>query len=348
MRPAYGDSEPALNRSVSRYESLDSLRGLAAFGVLLTHCLQIALPQGMLNHTPLRIFVNGRSFVIFFFVLSGFVLAHAIWSKVGKQTYLRYAARRLVRLYPPYCIAGLIGMATGLVAGRPDMLMAFASYCAALGTNLGISINPPSWSLVFELRISLLMPFLALLIARKPLLALGITSILFCIEEVLLFVLHIGQFPYGADTIGAALVITARFLVCFAVGGLLAHDVKHQNRVWGVIRSRKWLFLVLAYLLMSVLLDQMSIVGSVVMISLALNWTALKQRLEWPVLKWLGRISYSLYLTHFIILQYLQQQFGQMLGPQTIALIAIPVALLAAEIFFEFIERPAILWSQRV
>ncbi|MFA4995215.1 MAG: hypothetical protein WC521_07940 [Bdellovibrionales bacterium] len=49
-----------------RYTSLDSLRGIAALGVVLTHVLQYGFPQLALNHTLFQILVNGRCFMAFF------------------------------------------------------------------------------------------------------------------------------------------------------------------------------------------------------------------------------------------------------------------------------------------
>jgi peptidoglycan/LPS O-acetylase OafA/YrhL len=335
-------------KSSMRYASLDCLRGIAAFGVLLTHSLQRVLPLGTLNHTPFRIFVNGRSFVIFFFVLSGFVLANAIWASGSKRGYWNYVARRLVRLYPPYGVAGLFGLVVGLATGNADVLTALANYAAALGTASGLSINPPSWSLVFELRISLVMPLLCLMIARKPKAALVITAVVFCLAEALIVLRHIGQFPYGAETLADALVISLRFLVCFSIGALLAYDTMGKDVVFRVLNRHKILALLVALVLMSVLLDQASLIASVIIISLALNWTAFKSILEWSVFHWLGRISYSLYLTHFLVLTYLASLFDGILDIRLIVLLAIPTALLVAEVFFEFVERPTIAWSRRI
>src|SRR5690349_22183264 len=59
---------------------LDSLRGLAALAVVFTHVLSMAPPLEpalirLLDATPLRAVHTGRAPVVFFFVLSGYVLA---------------------------------------------------------------------------------------------------------------------------------------------------------------------------------------------------------------------------------------------------------------------------------
>src|ERR1700722_11258590 len=98
-----------------RLEYLDSLRGLAAMQVLLGHCLGIfpifAGAEGAtsnpvvwaLIYTPLHLFWNGAQAVIFFFVLSGFVLALPYFNHRA-PFYESYLVRRFFRIYVPYII----------------------------------------------------------------------------------------------------------------------------------------------------------------------------------------------------------------------------------------------------
>lgn len=79
----------------SRYEALDSLRGIAACGVALYHMHS----TGILTELP--IFRNGWLFVHFFFVLSGFVIAASYGEKLRSGFPLRaYLILRLGRIYP--------------------------------------------------------------------------------------------------------------------------------------------------------------------------------------------------------------------------------------------------------
>lgn len=62
----------------SRFDQIDSIRGLAALSVVISH-LSLVIPNvyivQKLKNTPLHIFWAGHEAVILFFILSGFVLA---------------------------------------------------------------------------------------------------------------------------------------------------------------------------------------------------------------------------------------------------------------------------------
>lgn len=331
-----------------RYPVLDSLRGVAALGVLVTHSLQLTVADGVLNHTPLRIFVNGRCFVIFFFILSGFVLSTAIWNSSGKTGYGTYVARRLLRLYPPYAVAGLIAVLLIWLSGRDWSPWQPVEYALTLGTTTGIAINPPSWSLVYEIRLSLVMPLFCLLIGRNFKTFAWATAILFCLVEVLVLALKLGQFPYAVDDLAAAVIVTLRYAVCFAIGAMLARCNMQKAPFFAVVAKHPYVAGLLAYLLMSVLLDQTSILGATIIIVLSLRSPSLQRVMSFAPFVWLGRISYSLYLTHVVVLSFIAHLVGDRASPIVAVAIALPLALIVAEIFYRLVEAPTITLSRRV
>src|SRR4030095_167086 len=97
----------AVSRSL-RFRTIDGLRGLAALTVVIFHLHgQVAwtardwLPRGLAA-------VMERSFagVDVFFVISGFVIAYSVREGSYTWNYLtRFAARRAIRLDPPYWFA---------------------------------------------------------------------------------------------------------------------------------------------------------------------------------------------------------------------------------------------------
>jgi peptidoglycan/LPS O-acetylase OafA/YrhL len=57
---------------------------------------------------------------------------------------------------------------------------------------------------------------------------------------------------------------------------------------------------------------------------------------------WAGRISYSLYLSHLVVLLTLISIFHRLVPISVILVLMIPLALALAEVLFRSLERPAI------
>lgn len=144
---------------LGRFHLLDGMRGLAAFAVILDH-----VPSATLSAlTP------GRYLAVdFFFVLSGYVLAHAYGGRLanpgGAAAFLR---ERFARLYPLYLLGLMIALATVAaqrLAGWTSIGWGELATVAALGvlfaptppvfgwtTQHLYPVNGPAWSLFFEL-----------------------------------------------------------------------------------------------------------------------------------------------------------------------------------------------------
>ncbi len=142
-----------------RFALLDGLRGIAAFAVILDHT-----PPNFLGDL-----VPGRYLSVdFFFVLSGFVLAHAYGKRLeGGWSALSFMRARVIRLYPLY-LAGLaigvslvvLGIARGwdtTPIGQVGVFVLFgllflpAPPIYDFGGGQLYPFNGPAWSLFFEL-----------------------------------------------------------------------------------------------------------------------------------------------------------------------------------------------------
>jgi peptidoglycan/LPS O-acetylase OafA/YrhL len=118
-----------------RYHTLDGMRGIAAFIVMINHFLE---------YRGIHIFPNAFIAVDFFFVLSGFVICHAYGAKLLADMRTQvYLARRLARLLPM--------MTIGLIVGIP------AYYCALMRGVTDYNV----WDLIKAVPINLFMlPYL--------------------------------------------------------------------------------------------------------------------------------------------------------------------------------------------
>ncbi|RZJ36784.1 MAG: acyltransferase, partial [Brevundimonas sp.] len=103
MNPTAAPANPAHRR----FEALDSLRGVCAILVVLFHMPVAAhwRDWGLIQHSYL--------FVDYFFVLSGFVIAHAYSQRLKTPTDAgRFMVRRLGRVWPLHVLmlAAFIGL----------------------------------------------------------------------------------------------------------------------------------------------------------------------------------------------------------------------------------------------
>ncbi|MDJ0626809.1 MAG: acyltransferase [Rhodobacter sp.] len=148
--------------AVHTYRSLDALRGVAALGVVLFHSAFVVQGQG-------PVLENASLFVDFFFVLSGFVMAHAYTARIARGGDLSgFVALRLGRLYPMHLLM-LVAWVVYYAATLPPTDRAFGHHMAGIlphltmlnsvGLQERLSLNYPTWSVGAEFWGSLLFFF---------------------------------------------------------------------------------------------------------------------------------------------------------------------------------------------
>ncbi len=372
---------PEQNISARRFGELDAIRGIAALIVVFHHCLVVATspdfhvragnfinrlgiePRLWLELPPFRLLFAGHAAVGVFFVLSGFVLTLPILTK-RQPSYARYLTKRFFRLYVPFAVAILFAaLICSLIQPRPiaqlnDWFNASWSepisiplvldHLAMTGRN--ISLDNPMWSLVFEVRISFVFPLLALGVLLKPrismLVSIGLVTLL-SLPEVRNW-LNFSIVNEDGKTAVSALADTICLSLYFVIGILLA--AHHEAITQSISRIRIWQkfgFWMLTLFLLEVpaqtpYFDLVFIPpGAGLLIVLCLSSPAAKRILSHSVLHWLGRVSYSLYLTHVIVLVSLVHLlFGKM--PLLLILsLAFVLSLIVAELMCRLIELPA-------
>lgn len=151
---------------MKRYAALDTLRGVAALAVVLFHLGQVRLEPDLASH--------GYLAVDFFFVLSGFVVAHAYETALcDRLTWTAFAVKRFIRLYPLALLGALAGAAILLLKWRlfPEKVDPLPTILASSVLNSLMLPNVfggvasrnelfpgdgPLWSLFLEMLINLL------------------------------------------------------------------------------------------------------------------------------------------------------------------------------------------------
>lgn len=327
-----------------RLDFLDALRGCAALAVVFQHAAQ-SLWLGYRTFA-FSIFDLGNFGVVLFFLCSGFIIPISL----ERQGSLKdFWLRRLFRLFPLYwsCVAFtlLMGYASGW-AGFDADFRAQPWACGLanltmLQTLVGCSnLLGPAWSLMFEIIFYVIVSiqFRLGLIKQAVPMAVGMLLSAILVEGVAPLAWGI-QLPNGIlSFFGTMLVGTVLYryasgelglralagvlaLAIFAEVATLAGDAYADGGVWvHWITAR-----LLAYL--------------VFIVALALGGRQMPR-----ALRWLGLISYSLYLVHPYVI-YLPAQ----VLPRWLALLVGPVALIPiAALTYRAIEEPAIRLGRRL
>ena len=163
--------------------ALTSLRFVAAMLVVLLHYRE---RMGMDWLAESALFTRGYLAVDFFFVLSGFVLAHVYLNRLreGRYSHISFVERRLARIWPLHVatlavVLAIYGAMTlaGFTPNNPDryrleLLPANLFMLHAWGFHEEQSFNYPSWSVSAEWFAYLLFPLfagIALRLWRRPL-----------------------------------------------------------------------------------------------------------------------------------------------------------------------------------
>jgi peptidoglycan/LPS O-acetylase OafA/YrhL len=329
-----------------RIPALDSLRGIAAAAVVLQHAMWCA---GWRSIAP-----NAHWAVMLFFTLSGFVLALP-YVEGRAATWSKFLVRRFFRLWPPVVVAvvvsatlcWLIGVRPPYVAEwwREPLNADLLTRCLLLTGQHGgcASLDLPLWSLVYEARLSLVFPALALLTLRWPRQAI-------VLAVVGGFSLEVLERLCGGITeplSGSALLLDA--VATLQCGALFVIGVALAMRASGLSfnRGSAALLGICSIALLAMASDVGNGVGAAIAIALAVGTAGLSRILLHPVLRWLGRISYSLYLIHVPLLAACVYGFGGPLAPATVV-VAVGLCLLAAEIMFRMVELPSIAMGRRL
>src|SRR5271166_2205987 len=227
-----------------RYSALDAVRGVAALAVVTHHCVLaglIVIPAGAwtaaTRYTPLHLFVNGRAAVILFFVLSGFVLSVSLEN--ARAAYPPFAIRRFCRIYLPYAAMVLLSAAASVLS--PPVAAPAGAWLSHLWgdavdggliirhllmpvAGVDLTLDRVAWSLVHEIRVSMLFPLLWLCVGRAPRLLLALSLLLFAEGLGWSGCGGVRCLPFnGADTAGS-FGATAYFVVFFVLGILLARQ----------------------------------------------------------------------------------------------------------------------------
>ncbi|HSC53104.1 MAG TPA: acyltransferase [Phnomibacter sp.] len=319
------DASSSFLDSKKHFLILDALRGVAALMVVLFHVFEIFSGgdhvKQLINH--------GYLAVDFFFMLSGYVMAHAYDDRWDKMTIKAFFKRRLIRLHPMIIAGSVIGAACFFfqesslfpnIANTSvwQMLLVFVIGCTLIPVPLSMDIrgwtemhplNGPAWSLFFEYIANILH---ALILRRLSKIAL---SVLVFIAAVAL--IHLAVTSPKGDIIGGWAIEPeqlrigfTRLLFPYMAGMLLRRTIKV-----GVSKNTFFLTSILLIAVLSVpriggytqlwangLYDSLSIILLFPTIIYLGAIGTISNPFTDKLCNFLGNISYPLYIIHYPIL----------------------------------------------
>lgn len=366
--------------SKERLDYLDSLRGIAAMSVVIFHCLisfnifhkanyESIYSNAFLRfftESPLKLFWSGKEAVLLFFVLSGFVLSISFF-KGRAYNYPIFTARRFARIYIPYIVIMIASVVlTTIFINFKDIngmsstfnnrwdhevsLQAIIAYVFMLNYDTA-NVNGVVWTLYHEMRISLVFPLIVFFIAKyRPFVSnfilLGIILVIYAVFHVL------SQQGGYIGIIAHDFKGTAFYSIFFVMGATLS---KYRLEVSHYLKKQKSIILLFLFVVSLILINSSALfknnssvadivagLGIVLLFSVVLSSKKAQKFLSTKPFLWLGKISYSLYLIHILVLMSLAILLGNVIGIGFAVALTPLVSLPVAWVVYEYIEKPSI------
>lgn len=302
-------------KSSNYIETLTPLRGIAAIWVVLYHYDQLTTFTGLdhlVSQNSTMLLAKGYLFVDFFFLLSGFILAHVYGTRflhgINIKASWDYLWARFSRLYPLhiFCLLTHVMVACLLILGFPNVWDKFSHMYAlkgipvhmflaqAWGSQYWLTWNVPSWSISAEWAIYMVSPLLFWFLFQKKglwqwIMALVSFSILMAIVQF--------NVKHSLDT-----TFDWGIFRCFAefTLGILVYNLYQKGFL------KRWLSKDVFFSVMTLVtlfglhikINDVWIIPCFVLVILTVahNHGRVRKIMGWPPAQYLGKISYSIYM----------------------------------------------------
>lgn len=319
-----------------RSARVESLRALAALAVFVGHAFSISFGNrpGVFDGTKNQLLVGGGLGVFLFFTLSGYLLfLPFLRAQTGTRPPVRladYARNRVLRILPLYVVVITVLSVVRAFDGQQSQWWRFLLFVHNYsGTSVTLP-DTPVWSLQVEAHYYVVLPLLALVLARLTRGSLGLTAAVLLLVGAVSYKLR----AHGVETRDSLGVLYGLYslpgLMYLFVSGMLVAVL----RVWADRDRPAWMSLpvvgwssawfaagIACYLVMAThsQLFQTRLLpfaGLLVVGSAVLPFRAGPEMraLEWRPLALVGVASYSLYLVHVPIIQVLTGTHVEVVG----------------------------------
>lgn len=293
---------------IERFYALDSFRGICALSVAVHHMHIVG------SIAEIGFFRNANFLVEFFFVLSGFVLAHTYGVKEGFDL-KKFCISRTFRLLPLHWLmlavivflecGKLFAYKKGLMLNNvpftgdyslSELIPNFFLVQSWTDSTRAVSFNYPSWSISVEYYMYMIFASILFFLSKIRyavwgLIAIIAFSILYTGSELLTIPAARGLSCFFSGALSYVLFSRIRGLVKLGLIGMTALEISSLVSVGVVITSDMGN----KYLLASFLF-------CVVVVIFAFDGGAISKLFKREWFSFVGKISYSIYLTHAAVL----------------------------------------------
>lgn len=349
--------------------AIEPLRAFAAISVLILHVIYLTNWMDFPKSGPLSWFWIGWLGVDIFFVISGFVVTMAAFREIAQETdvpRLFFLIRRIARIAPLY----FLSMAVYLFAINADPVRGDSAWLQ-ISTHLFFAhnfftattgaINPPTWTIGTEMQLYLIVMTVMTWLPRfRPLGCAVIVIALAVSYRYLVYSLNIGepsshlshlttQMPGMIDSFGLGMVlallknsrklvpssINSAILLIIAVLGLVTCE--YILSTYSDIYWKAWWF--------PAFFRSFAALACFALVAAAIT---LPRKFESAIPEaavFLGRISYGIYLWHFIVILLLHKWIP--MGKPVFLFSTLVVTIVAATMSWLLIEKPIVAMTQR-
>lgn len=310
------------------FSGINGFRFLAALAVIITHIELLKGVFGFKSYWSNPIIFNlGGMGVYFFFVLSGFLITYLLLEEKKQFNTIeikQFYIRRILRIWPLYYLIVLIGF---FILPKLELFQIpylensfhenfsfnLLLYIFIL-PNLAFSLFPavPNigqvWSIGVEEQFYIIWPWI---VSKSKHIVKTLIYIISGLIIVKLLVLGLGKFYSGANWYNPLkLFLAMSKFECMAIGGIGAYLLFSSSNVLKIIYN-KYIFILsviliptLIYVTPNYIQDGIHIVYSILFLVIILNvsYNSQNNNFENKVLNYLGKISYGIYMYHFLII----------------------------------------------
>lgn len=336
--------------------SLTGLRGVAAFYVMIFHYMNsffithYEIDPTISNLILKNIVAHGYLAVDLFFMLSAFVLTlrykDAFKEKVAFNSYWNFMKKRFRRLYPVYFLCVLCTM---LLFKNYSIFIFLELFFLNAFSDVNLyNFNIATWSLSIEWTVYLFFPFLLLIFQKFSkvhhiLLFIFSIFLLYYIQTIQISIFSVRTF--SIDEIRSNNNLNIHFGFPALLRGFLAYYLGYLIFKYHKYLNKKILFFFSIVVLFATMIfnynDIFILISFMLFFAGILKENVISKFLQISPVKYLGEISYSLYLFHIVIFNLMQKYDWGLIKINTLPffLITIVLSLIFAVFSYEIFEK---------